>query len=245
MKGSMKGSMNGSWTLLDTGAASAQRNMEIDAALLRSFEQGDTAPILHLYSWTSPSATYGHFIDPTHFLRAEAVQKAELTLARRPTGGGIIFHTRDFVFSILIPSGHRGYSLNPLDNYAFINALVIDVIGGRRCGLLQEEQSCPDPHARHFCMAKPTRYDVIIEGRKVGGGAQRRTKFGFLHQGSIALALPDPLLEHIVASEVTWAAMQRHTFPLLGNEANCAQIEEAREALRQKFRSVICQFISG
>jgi lipoate-protein ligase A len=40
-------------------------------------------------------------------------------------------------------------------------------------------------------MAKPTKYDVMWEGKKVGGGAQRRTKYGFLHQGTISLGRPD------------------------------------------------------
>jgi lipoate-protein ligase A len=35
------------------------------------------------------------------------------------------------------------------------------------------------------CFAGPVRYDVMSGSRKIAGGAQRRTKRGLLHQGSI------------------------------------------------------------
>ena len=44
--------------------------------------------------------------------------------------------------------------------------------------------------ADYFCMAKPTIYDVVYQGRKIAGAAQRRRKNGYLHQGTISLAFP-------------------------------------------------------
>ncbi|MFZ3375780.1 MAG: hypothetical protein WA183_09525, partial [Chthoniobacterales bacterium] len=35
------------------------------------------------------------------------------------------------------------------------------------------------------CFATPVRADVLVDGRKVAGAAQRRTQAGLLHQGSI------------------------------------------------------------
>src|SRR5437667_12195247 len=35
------------------------------------------------------------------------------------------------------------------------------------------------------CFANPVRADVLVDGRKVAGAAQRRTRSGLLHQGSI------------------------------------------------------------
>ena len=39
-------------------------------------------------------------------------------------------------------------------------------------------------------MAKPTPFDLVIEGKKVGGAAQRRTRKGLLHQGSLSVCPP-------------------------------------------------------
>jgi lipoate-protein ligase A len=41
---------------------------------------------------------------------------------------------------------------------------------------------------RHLCFANPVRADVMIDSRKIAGAAQRRTRVGLLHQGSIQLA---------------------------------------------------------
>ena len=65
-------------------------------------------------------------------------------------------------------------------------------------------------------MAKPTQYDLMVEGKKVGGAAQRRTKNGFLHQATIALALPPiSLLQAVVKNSAVIEAMQRGAYPLL------------------------------
>lgn len=230
------------WRLLNTGSASADRNMALDAELLRNLSSSSDC-ILHLYAWDGACATYGHFIRPYDYLDLRGVEKMQLQLARRPTGGGIIFHLCDLAFSILVPSTHPAYSKNTLENYAFINAIVSKVVtrflGGEKIPVLLPEETggvlLPDPACRHFCMAKPTKYDVMLDGRKVGGGAQRCTKQGFLHQGSIAVAAASELFlgEVLKSGKDVVEAMRSSTYPLLPGEAALNQLEEARYTLRE------------
>ena len=42
---------------------------------------------------------------------------------------------------------------------------------------------------QYECFQKPDRGDVVVDGRKLAGAAQRRTKWGLLHQGSIAASV--------------------------------------------------------
>ncbi len=112
------------WKLLDTGVRRAAANMELDAALLSDLKEERDA-ILHLYDWEQDAATFGHFIDPENFLKMSGIKKCHLDLARRPTGGGIIFHNCDLAFSILVPAACPWFSQNPLDNYAFVNNRVV------------------------------------------------------------------------------------------------------------------------
>lgn len=215
--------------ILDTGEATAVQNMAMDAQLLQELSD----PILHLYDWKSPSATYGHFIKPESYIQ----MNCELELARRPTGGGIIFHVSDFAFSVLIPASHPGYSLNTLENYAFINERVRNVIqsflGDKGASLLDEEQKPLDESSQHFCMAKPTKYDVMIGGCKAGGGAQRRTQYGFLHQGTISIALPSEEFLSRVLKPGTQVlnSMRANTFALLAAPTQ-SEIKDARQTLR-------------
>ncbi|MCP5505194.1 MAG: hypothetical protein H7A41_08590, partial [Chlamydiales bacterium] len=111
------------WKILDTGKRSAEENMAIDAKLLEEMKPDDS-PILHLYEWEGKAATYGYFLDPKKFLDLEKARALRLSLARRPTGGGIIFHVSDLAFSVLVPANFPHYSTNTLDNYDFINNAV-------------------------------------------------------------------------------------------------------------------------
>lgn len=230
------------WTILNTGKSSAQENMVLDVSLLENMALKEAKPTLHLYDWECDSLTYGYFIDPAAFLSKEALSLKGIQIARRPTGGGIIFHHTDFAFSILIPATHPHFSINTLENYAFVNNLIIELIsnfmGGKASlSLLPDEVFNSDSHSRHFCMAKPTKYDVMLEGKKIGGGAQRRTRFGFLHQGSISLVPPDNLLlsQILLPNTSVLEEMNRHTSHLLEKTANRHHINEARLKLSRLF----------
>jgi lipoate---protein ligase len=224
------------WKSIDTGRRSAAANMALDAALLCDLKDERDA-ILHLYEWEADAATYGHFIDPENFLNREGAKKNRLDLAKRPTGGGIIFHNCDLAFSVLVPAVTKGFSANPLDNYAFVNNRVIWVIEQMikiKAELLPSEPPPLDPFCRSFCMAKPTKYDVMIQGKKIGGAAQRKTRHGFLHQGSISIGfLPETYLKEVLAegSQVL-EGMKQHSFALLGSEWTKRELEEARKELR-------------
>lgn len=226
------------WQIIHSERAHASVHMLKDYELLCQLQMTHT-PILHFYEWEGDSATYGHFIQPFDFLNKASVEKFQLNLAKRPTGGGIVFHLSDFAFSVLVPSSSPHYSLNTLENYAFVNQIVSHVIQqflGNQSSpcLLPNEPNALDAHCQHFCMAKPTKYDVMLNGRKVGGGAQRRTKQGFLHQATISLAMPseDYLQEILLSNTCVLQAMKQHSFLLLDSDYTVRQIEEARNGLK-------------
>lgn len=225
-----------SWRILDTGPADAEKNMSIDVDLLNTLSEN---PILHFYDWIKDSGTYGHFIDPNKFFKEEGVVKRGLSLAKRPTGGGIVFHIRDFAFSVLIPAECSYCSTNTLDNYAFVNHRIIKAVksflGEKTSSTLLPEET-PSPHelSNHFCMAKPTKFDVMLEGKKISGGAQRRTKNGFLHQGTISLLLPDEefIIDILKEGKTIFESMKSHTYSLMGTSCTPLELEKAREELR-------------
>ncbi len=213
--------------IVDTGRAPAWKNMEIDSELLKNLEHSQE-PVLHLYQFEPEAATYGYFIQPFAHLNEEGVKKRGLQLAKRPTGGGIIFHLWDFTFSLLIPSAHPAYSRNPLDNYLFVNTAVSQILQGQKTELLTGETG-----ASPFCMAKPTIYDLLINGQKIGGAAERCTKFGFLHQGSIALVPPSKeILEDVVKDPQVIQSMQQNSCSLAPSGT---PVNEMRDKLKTLF----------
>lgn len=235
------------WKILDTGRARAQENMAIDAKLLEEMKPDD-APILHLYEWEGDAATYGHFLDPKKFLDLDRAKALGLSLARRPTGGGIIFHVSDLAFSVLVPANFPHYSTNTLDNYDFINSAVKRAVNNLfentgNLSLLPEEPTPLDESSRHFCMAKPTIYDVMLGNRKIAGAAQRRRKQGYLHQGSISIALPKEsfLSQVLLTGTQVKEAMEANTFSILGNEWTKEDLEEVRNKLKQQLQKELTE----
>ncbi|MBS0615724.1 MAG: hypothetical protein JSR58_04135 [Verrucomicrobia bacterium] len=222
------------WKEIDTGLASAATNMQLDAQMLESLEQ----PTLHFYDWAKPSITYGHFIDPSKFLNLSSLERRGIDYARRPTGGGIVFHMWDLAFSVLVPAKSNLFSLNTLDNYAFVNQAVLraaqNFMGEKKnLSLTPTDLAARQEDCRRFCMAQPTKYDVIWNERKIAGAAQRKTRQGFLHQGTIALVMPEmEVLQDVLRGGDIASAMLAHTYPLSGEK----KLEDARNELKQLLR---------
>ncbi len=208
--------------------------MAADAAFLRNLSPSQL--FMHLYEWQGECATYGHFVHPEQYFHLEAALETGLKLARRPTGGGIIFHTCDYAFSLLIGRNNENYRSPTLESYALVNEWVGKIVAktfGIQPDILVQEDSQPDTTCDRFCMAQPTKFDLILQGRKVGGAAQRRTRQGILHQGSICLTLPpkDYLKKILVHGTALAETMYANSFPLLGPQASIQELKEARQAL--------------
>ncbi len=213
--------------ILDTGMHTAKENMAIDIALLEDLAI-DTVPLLHFYEWEQDAATYGHFVDPKKNFKKEG-----LDIAKRPTGGGVILHVADFAFSILVPASHPHFSLNAMQNYAFINQRIAKAIAHLgKPALLPEEPA--EEGVEGYCMAKPTKYDVMVGGKKVAGAAQRRTRHGYLHQGSISLGLPSKELLSTYLDDSVVDAMENLSYAPLGDGWTPLELNEARAEVKQR-----------
>jgi lipoate-protein ligase A len=166
----------------DKVARSAAMNMALDEALWEEAQE----PVLRLYRWDHPALSFGYFGrygDVSHY-------EAERELVRRWTGGGIVLHGDDLTYSIVIPSGHAAFSESSLSIYenvhrALRDALlstgqraIVAAIGDRGAGI-------NDAGYTGHCFANPVRADVLVDGRKIAGAAQRRSRRGLLQQGSI------------------------------------------------------------
>ena len=103
--------------------------------------------------------------------------------------------------------------------------------------LLPQEPTPLDKASKSFCMAKPTKYDVMLDGKKVGGAAQRRTQHGYLHQGSIFLKpVPEEFLEQVLLpSTRVLEGMQQNSYPLLKEGES---IQAAKERIQNRLIEV-------
>ena len=162
---------------------SAAMNMAIDEAVLETA----VVPTIRFYRWRSPALSFGYFGKFSDV----AIYAAERNLVRRWTGGGIVFHGDDLTYSIVIPANDPVFDESSIAIYEKIHRALcaaLNGIGGRT--ELVESARCVDQTPQrgvptNNCFANPVRADVIMDGRKIAGAAQRRTHRGLLQQGSI------------------------------------------------------------
>ncbi len=204
--------------------------MEEDAAALQAFSQGDPA-VLRFYAWKRPSATYGHFINPQQYFDEKGLLKHNVDIAKRPTGGGILFHHVDISFSILIPKTHPYFGTTPVESYWKINSKIKEALvhAGVSFHTLLHDGNERSIHEK-FCMAHPTIFDLVIGGKKIAGGAQRRAKHALLHQGSLCLTVPNRQFyeEVLQPNPQLIAAFRQISYPL---NLSVHQITNFKQAL--------------
>jgi lipoate-protein ligase A len=172
----------------DMSRHSAATNMAIDEALL----EYATAPCIRFYRWQSPALSFGYFGLFNHV----AAYTLERDLVRRWTGGGIVFHGEDLTYALVIPADDAAFNesspcIYERVHHALANALnaigqrAVVVTGGVDPGRSNIAQGAAVNASGYNCFANPVRADVMIDGRKIAGAAQRRTRRGLLQQGSI------------------------------------------------------------
>lgn len=164
------------WCLLRCPAGDPAYNMALDETLWRTAAQR-ARPLLRIYSWDRPAVTFGYFQKfPEHLAAAH-------TVIRRPTGGGIVYHTADTTYTVVAPPGHPFHTLPTQDAYNLLHRAVAAAMAQKS----QISNLKSALRGGYECFQAPVAGDVVADdGGKLAGGAQRRGKNGMLHQGSIA-----------------------------------------------------------
>jgi lipoate-protein ligase A len=164
--------------LLDSGPCEPAWNMALDEALLGAVAEL-RIPVLRFYGWTVPAATFGYF---QHYADVEGMTPLR-PLIRRPTGGGLVPHETDWTYSLVFPPSHAWYRLRATESYQRLHEWIRVSLAHLQVISELAPESRKELPGR--CFAGPEKSDLLREGRKIAGAAQRRTRQGLLIQGSI------------------------------------------------------------
>ena len=160
----------------------AKENMAIDDALLSSFKEEEKA-IFRLYSWEK-SFTIGI---SQKFENYPFTSIFKGNCAKRVTGGGVLFHGHDLSYSLVIPSELLD-GLNIKESYEKICTFIINFY--KKLGLdakYVKDSEDIELSKNEFCQVGFEAYDILVNGKKIGGNAQRRTKKAIFQHGSIPI----------------------------------------------------------
>ena len=160
---------------------SASAQMALDEALYDwSVSTGNAAA--RFYHWDAPAVTVGYFPRPGADqppLPAGAV--------RRFTGGGLVEHGEDLTFVLTLPTGCEVSRATGAARYRWIHEALAQSLAETGVPVALEPAHLASSAGP--CFSHPVPWDLRDPetGRKIGGGAQRRSRGAVIHQGSVRL----------------------------------------------------------
>lgn len=174
--------------------ASGCENMAADEYLIAWYER-TRRPVLRIYGWEPPAISLGRYQDAS-CLNLDACRSDSVAIVRRITGGGSIFHCGEVTYSLACGERDIGASaVSVKDSFGVLNRFIIEAyrIMGLDASYAKDGPS-RGPHGRspQFCFSGSEEYDIVIQGKKIGGNAQRRTDGIIFQHGSIPLTIDAP-----------------------------------------------------
>jgi lipoate-protein ligase A len=178
--------------LITSGYADAATNMAVDEALFLSYRENGGLPMLRLYGWKPAAFSFGISQDPVMLFNAKALGAGAVSIVRRPTGGGAIFHDDELTYCLVASTKDLGLETHGVKaSYGRITSFLIEAYRtlGLEAGFAGDNGAQDVRHKiAELCSSRHEEYDILIDGRKLGGSAQKRSKNIILQHGSIPLS---------------------------------------------------------
>ena len=179
---------------VDTALHTGEENMEFDRRLMAAFldgsfqrRYGSQSCLWRFYAWEPYAVTLGYNQESSDIDIAKC-NSAGIDVVRRPTGGRAVFHADEFTYSFFADSPEQNSVLYRMVHEVIRLALETLGIHAEFCrSTLSRPQGSPVPGAVS-CFTSSARNELQVDGRKMVGSAQRRTRNVLLQHGSLPLS---------------------------------------------------------
>jgi lipoate-protein ligase A len=182
--------------ILPYAAADGPANMALDEALLGAAATSGEAAYLRCYGWTVPTLSLGYF---QRLAEIQADPRWQtVPMVRRLTGGGAIWHHHEVTYALAVPASHEQTRPNTA-LYRAVHAAIAAVLAEEGVPAGRRGDGTPARSAGRnrpaLCFTDRDAEDIVIDGYKLVGSAQRRRHGAILQQGSLLLARSDRVPE--------------------------------------------------
>lgn len=162
--------------------------------LLRHGHNG--VPVLRLYGWSPSAITLGRY-QSIECIDRDTCRRDGVTVVRRITGGGAIFHDHELTYSVIWPGDNPETPVSTAGSFKKINAFIMETYRsfGMNPVYAADAGRESSPGRPNFCFSGNEDFDILIDGKKIGGNAQRRVREALLQHGSIPLAVDGALAQ--------------------------------------------------
>ena len=170
--------------MIEPEPQSGVRNMAVDEALLEAaLERG--ACTVRWYRWQTATVSLGYFQDAASAATIPGL--GELPVVRRLTGGGAILHHHEWTYSCAVPADHP-LAQTPLRIYELVHRRIIVSLAEQAVHSATLRGASGSGEENTFlCFGRGDPRDVVLNGHKIVGSAQRRRRGAVLQHGSVLL----------------------------------------------------------
>lgn len=174
-------------------------NMATDLYMLSRCEK---KPCIYLrfYSWSVPCITIGYMQNSKILLDFKKMKSAGISWVKRPTGGRAVLHHNDVTYSCVFSENIKEMGVSISETYKLISECLVRGFANNLVNAdFQDSGLYFDQTKRDIklpCFLAPNRDEIMVNGKKLIGSAQKRTSIAVLQHGSIPLtgdfrALPE------------------------------------------------------
>jgi len=185
--------MKTDWRLIKSEALTGAENMAQDEALLESVVNGSSLPVLRLYRWSPATVTLGYGQRGSDVVNLSACKELGLDVVRRCTGGRAVLHDHEMTYAVMSHDQSSVFPGGVLNNYQVIARVLQQTLA--QIGL-DVQLSMERSHGlegggaeRSACFTAPGQFELVYQGHKLAGCAQKRYGGSFLHHGSVPLVI--------------------------------------------------------
>lgn len=209
------------WRLILDDDLPGHENMARDSSILQALDGGSGVPTLRLYGWDVPAISIGYLQSPAPF------PGFGVPVVRRITGGRAVVHSSEITYSVTGLMDSPLFSGGIMSAYSVISSCIIAALTDAGVEATYSRGSASG-HRSEACFHTPSRYEVLINGRKLVGSAQRRLKRAFIQHGSILMDTDDEL-NHLVFGRTVSGKMAGV------REFSPVSVERLKELLVERF----------
>jgi lipoate-protein ligase A len=215
-----------------------------EAIFLQSRDQAP--PTIRFYAWLAPAVSIGYFQQIDRDIDLSACRKRSVDIVRRPTGGKAVFHEHDLTYAVVGREQRDGFPADILGTYRMISRCLIRGLCelGIEARIAEDGRNLPEISAEASCFSAPSRYELLVKGRKICGSAQVRSQGAFLQHGSLLLDF-DPrqtseiLLRHQDGRDRQILHLRKSVTSLAEQGASFPDVETLCRMMKAGFESVL------
>ncbi|GGL63824.1 lipoate--protein ligase family protein [Halocalculus aciditolerans] len=179
--------VDGAWRLVPEETWSGPMNMALDEIAART--AGDGGPrTVRVYRWGPSTLSLG-YSQPADSVDWAWCEREGVTVTRRPTGGGGIFHDYhgDISYSVTAPTDE--FPTDLMDAYEELCEPLLDAFSRMGVDADFADEPAPELH-RPACYLRALNpaHDVVAGGKKISGNAQYRQRDAVVQHGSLSYA---------------------------------------------------------